>query len=152
MGGLLFKLIAWFGGDVFGKIVDTVANYFRQKASDDLARFQTGVAADTQVALARLNAEIEARKVQAQILAADRGWRVTAWIRPLLVYPCVLHFGAIVVDSIPFWTPFGAHPTGSWQVAKLPAPYDLYEQAIILSFFIARPFEKAARIFSASRS
>jgi hypothetical protein len=152
MGALLFKLIGWFGGDIFGKVVDGVAGYFRQKANDDLARFQTGVSADTQIAVARINAEIEARKVQAQVLAADRGWRVTAWIRPLLVYPCVIHFGAIVIDSIPFWTPLGAHVTGSWQVAKLPAPYDLYEQAIILSFFIARPFEKAARIFSAGRA
>ncbi len=151
MGALLFKLIGWFGGDIFGKVVDAVAGYFRQKADNELARFQTGVAADTQIALAQLNAEIEARKVQAQILEADRGWRVTAWIRPLLVYPCILHFGSIVIDSIPFWTPFGAHVTGDWQVAKLPAPYDLYEQAIILSFFIARPFEKAVRIFSARR-
>jgi hypothetical protein len=151
MGALVFRLLGFFGGDIFGRIVESVAAYFRQKASDDLARFQTGVAADTQIAMAHLNAEIEARKVQAQILAADRGWGVTAWIRPLLVYPCVIHFGAIVIDSIPFWTPFGAHVTGSWQIAKLPAPYDLYEQAIILSFFIARPFEKAARIFSARR-
>jgi hypothetical protein len=151
MGVLLFKLLGFLGGDIFGRMMDAVAGYFRQKANDDLARFQTGVAADTQIALAQLNAEIEARKVQAQILAADRGWRVTAWIRPLLVYPCVVHFGAIVIDSMPFWTPFGTHITGSWQIAKLPAPYDLYEQAIILSFFIARPFEKAARIFSARK-
>jgi len=149
---LLFKLLGWFGGDIFGKIVEGVAGYFRQKANDDLARFQAGIAADTQIALTRINAEVEARKVQAQILEADRGWRVTAWIRPLLVYPCVFHFGAIVIDSIPFWTPFGPHVTGSWQIAKLPAPYDLYEQAIILSFFIARPFEKAARVFSAGRA
>jgi hypothetical protein len=151
MGVLLFKLLGFLGGDIFGRMMDAVAGYFRQKANDDLARFQTGVAADTLIALAQLNAEIEARKVQAQILAADRGWRVTAWIRPLLVYPCVVHFGAIVIDSMPFWTPFGTHITGSWQIAKLPAPYDLYEQAIILSFFIARPFEKAARIFSARK-
>lgn len=144
MAAILFKLLGFFGGDVFSKIVEAVAGYFRQKANDDLARFQTGVAADTQIALARVTAELETRKVQAQILEADRGWRFTAWIRPMLVYPCVLHFAAIVLDStIP--------PYGSWSVAKLPAPYDLYEQAIILSFFIARPFEKAARVFSAMR-
>lgn len=148
---LLFKIIGWFGGDMFGRIVESVAGYLRQKANDDLVRFQAGVAADTQIALARINAEIETRKVQARVLEADRGWRVTAWIRPLLVYPCILHFGAIVLDSVPFWTPFGSHVTGAWQVAKLPAPYDLYEQAIILSFFIARPFEKAARVFSAGK-
>jgi hypothetical protein len=152
VAGLLFKLFGFLGGDIFGKIVDGVARYFERKANDDLSRFQTGVASDTKIAMARLNAEIEARKVQAQILAADRGWRVTAWIRPLLVYPCVVHFGAIVIDSIPFWTPFGTHAVGSWEIAKLPAPYDMYEQAIILSFFIARPFEKAARLFSAGRT
>jgi hypothetical protein len=144
MGALLFKLLGFFGGDLFSRIVEAVAGYLRLKANDDLARYQASVAADTQIALARVNAEIEARKLQAQIVAADRGWRVTAWIRPLLVYPCVLHFAAIVLDStIP--------PFGSWGIAKLPAPYDLYEQAIILSFFIARPFEKAARVFSAAR-
>lgn len=35
--------------------------------------------------------------------------------------------------------------------APLPAPYDLYEQAIILSFFVARPFEKIARVFTARK-
>ena len=51
-------------------------------------------------------------------------------------------FGAIVLDST-----FPLH----WGIAKLPAPYDSYEQAIILSFFIARPFEKVARLFTAAR-
>jgi hypothetical protein len=151
MATLLFRLIGLFGGGVFGSLAESVAAYLRQKASDDLARYQAGLSADSQIALARLNAEIEARKVEAQILAADRGWRVTAWIRPLLVYPCAIHFAAIVLDSIPFWTPFGHHATGAWAIARLPAPYDVYEQAIILSFFIARPFEKAARVFSAAK-
>jgi len=141
-GALLLKLLTWFGGGLFEGIVARVAEYLRQKASDDLARYQAGVAADSQIALARINAELEARKVQVQILHADRGWWVTAWIRPLLVYPCVAHFGAIVLDS--------TFPL-DWGIAKLPAPYDTYEQAIILSFFIARPFEKVARIFTASR-
>ncbi len=66
----------------------------------------------------------------------------SAWIRPLIVYPCVLHFGAIVLDST---FAFG------WGIAKLPAPYDGYEQAIILSYFIAQPFEKVARVFTAMR-
>ena len=139
---ILLKLAGWFGGGVFDTLIGRVADYFRQKASDDLARFQTGVQADTQIALAQVNAQIETRKLQAQIMEADRGWWVTSWIRPLIVYPCVLHFGAIVLDSTFM---FG------WGVAKLPPPYDGYEQAIILSFFIARPFEKVARVFTAGR-
>jgi hypothetical protein len=141
-GTILLKLLGLFGGGAMETVVSRVAEHFRQKASDDLARHQTDVAADTQIALAQVNAELEARKTQAQIMEADRGWRVTAWIRPLLVYPCVLHFGAIMLDSTFL---FG------WGIARLPPPYDSYEQAIILSFFIARPFEKAARVFSAGR-
>ena len=139
---ILLKLAGWFGGGVFDTLIGRVADYLRQKASDDLARFQTGVQADTQIALSQVNAQIEARKLQAQIMEADRGWWVTSWIRPLIVYPCVLHFGAIVLDST---FAFG------WGIAKLPPPYDGYEQAIILSFFIARPFEKVARVFTAAR-
>ena len=142
IGGLVLKILGLFGSGLLESIVTRVADHFRQKASEDLARFQTGVQADTQVALAQINAKLEARKRQADILQADRGWRVTAWIRPLLVYPCVVHFGAIVLDS--------TFPLG-WGIAKLPAPYDTYEQAIILSFFIARPFEKVARVFTAGR-
>lgn len=148
---IVFKLLGFLGGDMFTRILESVMGYFTQRANDDLARFQTGVQADTQIALAHVNAELESRKLQERIIEADRGWWVTAWIRPLLVYPCIIHFAAIVLDSTPFWSPLGAHVVGSWEVAKLPPPYDLYEQAIILSYFIARPFEKVARVFTAGR-
>jgi hypothetical protein len=142
LSAMVLKLLSLLGGGAFDALLGRLADYLRAKANDDLARFQTGVQADTQIALARLNAEIEARKVQAQLIRADRGWWVTAFIRPLIVYPCVVHFGAIVLDST---FRFG------WGIARLPPPYDGYEQAIILSFFIARPFEKVARVFAAGR-
>jgi hypothetical protein len=138
----MLKLVGWLGGGALDALLGRVADLLQRKASDDLARYQTGVAADTQIALAQVNAQIEARKEQAKLIQADRGWWVTAWIRPLIVYPCVIHFGAIVLDST---FRFG------WGIAKLPPPYDGYEQAIILSFFIARPFEKVARVFAAGR-
>lgn len=142
LGGLVLKLMGLLGGGAFDALLGRLADYLRAKANDDLARFQTGVQADTQIAIAQVNAQIEAHKVQAKLMEADRGWWVTAWIRPLIVYPCVLHFGAIVIDS--------TFRLG-WGIAKLPQPYDGYEQAIILSFFIARPFEKVARVFAAGR-
>jgi hypothetical protein len=139
---VLFKLMGLLGGATFDALLGRLAEYLRARANDDLARYQTGVQADTQIAIAHVNAQIEARKVQAQLIQADRGWWVTAFIRPLIVYPCVLHFGAIVIDSTFLL---------GWGIAKLPPPYDGYEQAIILSFFIARPFEKVARVFAAGR-
>ena len=142
MAAFTLKLLGWLGGGAFDALLGRLADLLQRKASDDLARFQTGVQADTQIAIAQVNAQIEARKEQAKLMEADRGWWVTAWIRPLIVYPCVVHFGAIVLDST---FHFG------WGIAKLPPPYDGYEQAIILSFFIARPFEKVARVFAAGR-
>jgi hypothetical protein len=142
MTAILLKLVSLLGGGALDTLLGRVADLLQRKASDDLARHQTGVAADTQIAIAQVNAQIEARKEQAKLMEADRGWWVTAWIRPLIVYPCVIHFGAIVIDST---FRFG------WGIAKLPPPYDGYEQAIILSFFIARPFEKVARVFVMGR-
>lgn len=142
MTQVILKLVGWLSGGALDTLLGRVVDLLRAKANDDLARFQTGVAADTQIAIAQVNAQIEARKEQAKILEADRGWWVTAWVRPLIVYPCVLHFGAIVIDS--------TFRLG-WGIAKLPPPYDGYEQAIILSFFIARPFEKVARVFVMGR-
>ena len=139
---LFWKVAGLLGGATFDKLLGGVADYLRKRADNELARFQAGVAAATQIALARVTAQIEARKLQTELMQADRGWWVTSWIRPLIVYPCVLHFGAIVLDST-----FGFE----WGIAKLPPPYDGYEQAIILSFFIARPFEKVARVFTAGR-
>jgi hypothetical protein len=143
LSALVLKLMTLVGGGALDALLGRLADYLRAKANDDLARFQTGVAADTQIAIAHVTAEIEARKEQAKLLDADRGWWVTAWVRPLIVYPCVIHFGAIVIDSTFLL---------GWGIAKLPPPYDGYEQAIILSFFIARPFEKVARVFAAGRS
>jgi len=142
MGAILLGLLNWFGGDAFKTVVSAVAGYFQTKANTELAQYQTGVQADTQVALAQINAQIELAKQQQIMLAADRGWWVTAWIRPLIAYPLVLHFGAIVLDST---FRFG------WKVPPLPGDFGIYEHDIILSFFIVRSLEKVARVFSAGK-
>jgi hypothetical protein len=139
MGALFLALLKFVGGDALKTVVGAVAGYFQTRANTDLAQYQTGVAADTQVALARINAEIELSKQQAAMLAADRGWWVTAWIRPLVAYPLVVHFGAVVVD-----TTFRL----DLNVPPLPGEFSGYEHDIILSFFIVRSLEKVARVFS----
>lgn len=48
----------------------------------------------------------------------------TAWMIPTAFGLCMIHFGAILLDST-----FLFH----WQGAKLPAPYDALENAIVLS-------------------
>ena len=48
----------------------------------------------------------------------------TAWMIPTAFGLCMLHFGAIVLDSTFLF---------NWRVAKLPPPYDEMERYIVLS-------------------
>lgn len=112
-------------------LLETVKSYFTSKANSEIEKTKT----EGTVAVALINAELESRKAQKEILIADQGWWVTAWIRPLTAYPFVLHVSAIALDST---FKFG------WGVPKLPSPYDQMEWTILLSFFIARPIEKVA--------
>jgi len=89
-----------------------------------------------QVTVENIKAELGARALQQQVILTEQGWWVTALIRPLIVYPFVLHITAVTIDSI-----FNF----SWSIAKLPAPMDNLEYTVILSYFLTRPFEKAAR-------
>ena len=111
--------------------LNTIKSYFETKANSEIEKTKV----EGQVAVAIVNAELESRKLQKEILIQDQGWWVTAWIRPLTAYPFVLHVGAIALDST---FKFG------WGVPKLPSPYDQMEWTILLSFFIARPIEKVA--------
>jgi len=112
-------------------VLETVKSYFSNKANSEIEKTKV----EGEVAVALVNAELESRKAQKEILLADQGWWVTAWIRPLTAYPFVLHVAAISLDST---FKFG------WGVPKLPSPYDQMEWTILLSFFIARPIEKVA--------
>ena len=65
---VVWKLAGCSAAARFDTLLGRVADFLQAKASDDLARFQTGVAADTQIAMAQVNAQIEARKLQAQLM------------------------------------------------------------------------------------
>jgi hypothetical protein len=116
-------LISWLTGGVLDKLLDAYS-----KKTD----------ANAQIAVATIQAELETRKLQKEILVVEQGWWVTAAIRPLVVYPFILHIGAIALDST---------FTLGWGIAKLPSPYENLEQTIILSYFLTRPIEKLGRSF-----
>lgn len=99
----------------------------------------TGVSADVSVITARTLAEVELAKLQAQLVIADKGWWATAWMKPCIVYPCALHFGAIMLDST---FRFG------WGVPRPPAPYAEWEGAILLGAVGVMGLKSVARIFS----
>lgn len=66
---------------------------------------------------------------QAQVLNGK------GWMFPLLfAIPVGLHFAAVCVYSI-FWCHGCAYPV-AWSIAALPVPFDQWEGAIVLSYFV----------------
>ena len=92
----------------------------------------------TSVVTKELEAEIERRKIQRDVITVESGWWITAWIRPLVVYPFVLHLWAITLDTL---FKFG------WGIPVLPGNFNDLEFAVVLSYFITRPIEKGVRGF-----
>jgi len=123
MVSVLTSIVSWLTGGVLDKLL---AVYSKRQDTDALIAVET------------IKAELETRKLQKELLVAEGGWWVTRLIRPLIVYPFVLHVGAIALDST---------FTMGWGIAKLPSPYESLEQTIILSYFLSRPFEKIGRNF-----
>ena len=125
-------------------LLNSLSAYFQTKANADLQKYTTGVQADTQVILAQVNAQIELNKLATQQAIVDKGWWVTAWMKPVVFYPCALHFGAVILDSM---TLFG-HKVGSWGIVALPSPMDQWQATIILAAIGLTGLKGVARIFS----
>lgn len=120
---MISTLISWLSGGILDKLL---AVYSKRQDTDALIAVET------------IKAELETRRLQKELIIAEGGWWVTRLIRPLIVYPFILHVGAVAVDST---------FTLGWGIAKLPSPYESLEQTIILSYFLTRPFEKIGRNF-----
>ena len=117
IGGFFLKLLGpGFASAVFA--------YLKKRSDNGVLTNGQNVTGDVTVAQAQLAAYVEERKVIAQERADQHLSPWTAWMIPTAFGICMLHFGAIVLDST-----FLFH----WQVAKLPAPYDAMENAIVLS-------------------
>lgn len=116
-GSLLVKL---FGSG----IVQAVLAYLNKRSDNGVLTNGQNVTGDVTVAQAQLTAYVEERKVVAQERAEQHLSPWTAWMIPTAFGLCMIHFGAIVLDSTFRF---------NWQVAKLPAPYDAMENAIVLS-------------------
>ncbi len=121
---MIFTLLGLVPG-----LLSAALSYFQKQADNELAKYTTGVQADTQVIVAQITADIEARKLAAASRQADRGSLWTAWMFPTAFGICMIYFGAIVFDSLPL---FG-HVIGSWRIAALPGPWTDVAKTIILA-------------------
>lgn len=108
-----------------------------------LAYYQSKDTNEAEIAKKRIEAEIEQRKIQKEVIAIESGWWVTRWCRPFLFYPLAIHVVAIVLDTL-----FGF----GWGIPSLPSPFNELQFAIILSYFITRPVEKGLRSYAAYKT
>ena len=117
IGGLFLKLLGpGFASAVFA--------YLNKRSDNGVLTNGQNVTGDVTVAQAQIAAYVEERKIIAQERAAQHLSPWTAWMIPTAFGLCMIHFGAIVLDSTFLF---------QWKVAKLPAPYDVLENAIVLS-------------------
>jgi len=83
-------------------------------------------------------AEIEARKVQAQIIIAEQGWWMTAMIRPMIAWPFIVYiWKTVVYDTV---LGLGSTPALSGSLGD-------WAGVIITAYFVGRPLEKAVKSF-----
>ena len=133
--------MGWFASLLLGLpgVAGKLLDYLGKRSDNTVLTNGQNVTADTTIAQAQLTAYVEERKV----IAAERAklseslW--TAWMIPTAFALCIIHFGAIVLDST---CHFG------WAVAKLPPPYDDLEIKIMVTVIgIKTGVTAVARIF-----
>lgn len=138
------KVLGWFSASSVQGLAQLASNYFTAKANSDLQRDVTRVSADAQVNVAYITAQIEQQKQIAMMANADRGSLWTCWMKPTAFALCMVHFGAIVFDSVPL---FG-HVIGSWQIPPLPGMYADIEKWTILTIVGVVGIKSIGRIWA----
>lgn len=83
-------------------------------------------------------AEIEARKVQAQIIIAEQGWWMTAMIRPMIAWPFIVYiWKTVVYDKV----------LGFGTTDVLDGSLGEWAGIIVTAYFVGRPIEKAVKSY-----
>lgn len=100
-------------------------SYLEKKGDTDTARLRD-----------ILSSELEAKKLQAQIIISEQGWWVTAMIRPLFAWPVAIYVWKVIVwDKV----------LGLGVTDPLSEELTMWSGVIITAYFIGRPIEKGVR-------
>lgn len=137
IGGFLVKLLG-------NGILAPILSYLQQKDTTqrDIAVAQIG--ADQQRDQALVQGQIDANHLRA---AAQPEFRLLVY---LIALPPAVHAAGVYLDSLPFWTPWGAHVVGAWGVPAPPGIYGEMQKQILLSFFIVAPTVQAIKTVGAA--
>ena len=88
------------------------------------------------VAIEEIRAELGRRQAQRDVLLAEQGRTVTAFMRPAFAYPLAVYYAAVIADSLFHF---------AWNVAALPAPLGDWSGWIISAIFLSESGERITR-------
>ena len=91
---------------------------------------------DASVAVARIEAELQRRQAQRDILVAEQGRALTAYMRPAFAYPLAVYYAAVIADSLVGFR---------WNVLALPPLIGDWSAVIISAIFLSESGERIAR-------
>lgn len=125
-------MIKWVFSFLTSGILDKLLDFYTKRQDTN-----------AKVAVELIQAEIETRKAQRDIIINESGWSVSRWMRPFVFYPLAIHLNLVILDSI-----FNF----SWDIARLPTPMDEWQGGIILSFFLIKPVEAIIGVLGVKRN
>lgn len=120
-------------------LLDKVLGGLRAHASDETERERI----DASVAIARIEAEMQRRQAQREVLVAEQGRAVTAYMRPAFAYPLAVYYAAVIADSLVGFR---------WNVLALPAPIGDWSAVMISAIFLSESGERIARTVARRRT
>ena len=130
MLALILPILNAVLGGLINPFVQAWLNYKTSALTEKEAGFAAGAAADAQNFQAALTADAQLNALKVQVY----GQPINRLIMLIAGVPPALHFGLIFIDTILASKLFLGAPY--FGVAKLPAPYDTFEWAIVSSFFL----------------
>ena len=120
-------------------ILDRVLGHMQARANSEVERERVTAG----VAIAHINAELQRRQAQRDVLIAEQGRTATAMMRPAFAYPLAVYYAAVIADSLFHF---------AWNVAALPNPIGEWSGWIISAIFLSESGERIARTISARRA
>lgn len=128
---MLGIIMSIFSG-IISPLVKAWTNYQVSQLKTNEAGFAAGAAADVAITQAMLTAEVQNNALKVSVYGQPIT-RVCMWVAG---FPACLHFGLIFVDTILASKYLFGHAVLG--IPTPPKPFDLYEWAVVSSFFLVQ--------------
>jgi hypothetical protein len=136
-------MLAWVVGLVLkaasSGLLDKVLSGLKAQADSQVERERI----TANVAVEQVKAELGRRQAQRDVLIAEQGRAITAFMRPAFAYPLAIYYAAVIADSLLHF---------KWNVSALPAPIGDWSGWIISAIFLSESGERITRTIVGRRA